>query len=173
MKRAYLGDSYDAVKRMWQELLADWAPLYAERRFLPDDLYQEFTQLTRIPILQGQPPRHFSILNDPDTGIRLPSANNQAEGRTHISIGTIINQLREGTECVITLDQSDYRSSGLRRDEQRQEKMRRLAVEGFHSFYYVSHAPFLFAVSRIDALRRIRRILKNGGIPGERIEEQT
>ena len=24
MKRDYLGDSYDAVKRLWQQLLADW-----------------------------------------------------------------------------------------------------------------------------------------------------
>jgi hypothetical protein len=35
MKSQFLGDSYDAVKRMWHEMLADWAPLYAEPRFLP------------------------------------------------------------------------------------------------------------------------------------------
>ena len=43
--------------------------------------------------------------------------------------------------------------------------MRRLADEGFHSFYYVSHAPFLFANLNTEALARIQRILKNAGIP--------
>ncbi len=33
VKRAYLGDSYDAVKRLWQQLLAEWAPLHASRDF--------------------------------------------------------------------------------------------------------------------------------------------
>ena len=156
---------------MWQELLGAWAPLYADPRFLPNDLHQEFSRLTRIPILPAPPPPPFSILNDPDTGIRLPSKQNQSEGRTHISIETIVKQLREGAECVITFDQSDYRNSGLKRDEQRRAKMRRLEEEGFHGFYYVSHAPFLFAVPRTDSLQRIRGILKNAGIPEERIED--
>lgn len=172
MKREYLGDSYDAVKRFWQELLVDWAPLQAEPRFFPRDLQQEFTQLTKIPMLTNNPPATYSILNDPDTGIRLPSKQNQAEGRTHISIKTIIYQLRNsGAQCVITYDQSDYRNSELTRDEQRKAKMRRLADEGFHSFYYVSHAPFLFAVPNTKALSRIQRILKNAGIPEERFEK--
>ena len=34
MKRDYLGDSYDAVKRLWQQALSGWAPLYAEPRFI-------------------------------------------------------------------------------------------------------------------------------------------
>jgi len=170
MKREYLGDSYDAVKRMWQELLADWAPLHAEPRFLPDDLCEDFTQLTRIPMLSARPPNAFSILNDPDTGIRLPGERNQAEGRTHISVETIINQLRKGAQCVITFDQSDYRNTKLKRDEQRQAKMHRLAEEGFHCFYYVSHAPFLFALPNADALQRIQGILKKAGIPEDRLE---
>ena len=171
MKREYLGDSYDAVKRMWRELLADWAPLHAEPRFLPDDLRQEFTKLTGIPMLTAARPPAYSILNDPDTGIRLPGQQNQAEGRRHISIETIISQLRtSGVQCVITFDQSDYRNRRLKRDEQRRKKMRLLAEEGFYSFYYVSHAPFLFAVPNSDALQRIKGILKDAGIPNERFE---
>ena len=113
MKRNYLGDSYDALKRLWQELLADWAPLYATPTFIPIDLRQEFTQLTRIPMLPNDPPPIFSILNDPDTGIRLPDQANQTEGRTHISLKTIVNQLRDsGSQCVITYDQSNYRNIG-------------------------------------------------------------
>jgi hypothetical protein len=172
MKRKYLGDSYDALKRMWQELLSDWAPLYAAPAYIPADLRKEFTQLTRIPILKTRHPSKYSILNDPDTGIRLPDETNQKEGRTHISIDTIINQLKNsGAQCVITYDQSNYRNIGMKLNEQRKEKMGRILSEGFHSFYYVSHAPFLFAVPNIDALSRIQVILKNAGMPDNRFEK--
>ncbi len=171
MKRNYLADSYDALKRLWQDLLSDWAPLYATTTFIPTDIRQEFTQLTRIPMLPTRPPSKYSILNDPDTGIRLPDGANQKEGRTHISIDTIIKQLRDsGAQCVITYDQSNYRNIGMRLDEQRKEKMGRILLKGFHSFYYVSHAPFLFAASNNDSLYQIQIILKNAGIPENRFE---
>lgn len=170
MRREYLGDSYDAVKRMWQDMLAGWAPLYAEPRFIPEDLHAEFTLLTRIPMLLGKPKDAFSILNDPDTGVRLPGEENQSEGRTHIAIDTIADQLRSGALCVITFDQSDYRNNGMKRDQQRRAKMRSLAEKGLHSFYYVSHAPFLFAVPDPHSLLRIRTLLRNAGIPERRLE---
>ncbi|MCD4674495.1 MAG: hypothetical protein K8S18_00675 [Desulfobacula sp.] len=102
MKRKYLGDSYDALKRLWQELLYKWAPLYATPDFIPTDLQHEFAQLTRIP--------------------------------SKVKMGQILS-------------------------------------EGFHSFYYVSHAPFLFAVLNKDALSQIQDILKNSGIPENRFEK--
>jgi hypothetical protein len=102
MKRAYLGDSYDAVKRFWQQLFASTAPLFAEPRFIPAELRPDFMQLTGIPILPAHPPTAFSILNDPDTGIRLPGEDNQSESRTHISISTIIEQLQQRQpRCII------------------------------------------------------------------------
>ena len=72
MKREYLGDSYDAVKRLWQQVLADWAPLYFEPRFLPDSIRDVFTRFTGIPLLTNETPSNYSILNDPDTGCFLP-----------------------------------------------------------------------------------------------------
>jgi hypothetical protein len=63
MNRDYLGDSYDAVKRLWQQVLAGAAPLYAEPRFVPPELRDDFTRLTGIPILPERPPLIFSILN--------------------------------------------------------------------------------------------------------------
>ena len=94
MKRQYLGDSYDAVKRLWQEVLAEWAPLHAEPRFIPEDIQNEFTAFTRIPILNECRPMSYAILNDPDTGIRIPNRPNQSEGRSHIALSTIREQLR-------------------------------------------------------------------------------
>ena len=51
MERRFLGDSYDAVKRLWSDLLSGWAPLYAEPRFVPRELRDDFTTFTRIPML--------------------------------------------------------------------------------------------------------------------------
>ncbi len=116
MKRAFLGDSYDAVKRLWRDLLRGWAPLFAEPRFIPEELLDDFTMFTRIPLLDGAWPTRLSVLNDPDTGIRLPGQTNQAEGRKHIAIATIMGQLSDSwVQCVITFDQSHYRNMKLSR----------------------------------------------------------
>jgi hypothetical protein len=171
MKRQFLGDSYDAVKRMWHEILAGWAPLFAEPRFFPDELRQDFAQLTGIVMLPDVRPESYCILNDPDTGIRLPNERNQAEGRTHIALNTITHQLRtDGVRCVVTFDQSDYRHSGQGREEQRRVKMRCLVGEGLSCFYYVSHAPFLFATPDAETLEELRRLFVGAGIPENRLQ---
>lgn len=173
MKGEFLGDSYDAVKRMWREMLADWAPLYAEPRFFPkkDEFRQKFTRLTGIQMLTGNPPSAYSILNDPDTGIKLPGKQNQKVGGAHVTIAFIADQLRtKGARCVITFDQSVHRSHSLSPEDQRNAKMRRLAEDGFQSFYYSSHAPFLFAVANKEALEEVRMLLVNAGIPSDRLE---
>jgi hypothetical protein len=172
MKRDYLGDSFDAVKRLWQQVLAGFAPLYAEPRFIPPDLRRDFTRLTGIPMLLDAAPSRYSILNDPDTGIRLPSEVKQTESWIHIALITIRDQLQRHTpRAVITFDQSDYRHSELKRDEQRLAKMNYLAEAGLFSFYYVSHAPFLFAFSDADSRRQqLQERLLTFGIPDDRIE---
>ena len=172
MKSQYLGDSYDAVKRLWRDLLDEWAPLYAESRFFSDDIKTEFTRLTKIPILTDIQQGSFSILNDPDTGIRLPGEKNQNEGRTHISIPTIAKQLQDNNvKCVITFDQSHYRQGRGSHEDQRITKMDGLRQKGFQSMYYVSHAPFLFAVRTQELMLELKNILKAAGIPVSRFEE--
>lgn len=173
MKRDYLGDSYDAVKRLWQQVLCDWAPLYAEPRFISRDLREDFTRLTSIPMLPDAAPPRYSILNDPDTGIRLPGEDNQTESRTHIALTTIRDQIQQHTpRTVISFDQSDYRHSELKRDEQRHAKMRYLADAGLFAFYYVFHAPFLFAFRDVDSCTQLRERLLSFGIPDDRFESQ-
>ncbi len=157
MKRDYLGDSYDAVKRLWRDLLQGWAPLGAEPSFIPEDLREDFTLLTGVPILDRKPSQPYSILNDPDTGIRLPGETNQTESRKHVAIPFIVGQLRdERARCLLTFDQSDYRHSPLDRPAQRQAKMEALDGEGYCSFYYVSHAPFLFATQDVRTLQDLK-----------------
>ena len=152
---------------MWRELLASWAPLYAEPRFFPDDeLRRDFTQLTGIQMLTERREGICSVLNDPDTGIRLPGKKNQAERRSHLDLERIIAQLRtNGVRCVITFDQSFHRTHNLNQVEQRRAKMRFLHSKGLPSFYYASHAPFRFAAPNERRLKELRDILSRAGIP--------
>jgi hypothetical protein len=78
--------------------------------------------------------------------------------------------MRRGARCVITFDQSDYRRSNLRLGDQHRMKLRSLSRKGGHGFYYVSHAPFLFAAPDTGVLEQLREILRNAGLPDNRIE---
>ncbi len=171
MKHDFLGDSYDAVKRLWCDALSSSAPLYADERFIPVAIQKEFTLLTGIQMLKELPNIPFSILNDPDTGIRLPKEANQRVSRTHTSIDDIAGQLdRTGATCSVTFDQSDYRHGGIERAEQRRMKMRALRELGISSFYYVSHAPFLFALHPSKRAADIKELLVVVGVPSRRLE---
>ncbi|MDE2157200.1 MAG: hypothetical protein KGJ32_15145 [Xanthomonadaceae bacterium] len=171
MKQQFLGDSYDAVKRLWQEAFAEWAPLLAEPRYVPNDIRSDFTTVTRIPILDSHRPPVYSIFNDPDTGIRFPDRQNQKEGTTHINLATIAKQLTEtAVRCVVTFDQSHHRELGFSPADQRNAKASWLRAQGLHAFYYVSHAPFLFAFSDGGHMETARNRLLALGIPAARIE---
>lgn len=171
MKRQFLGDSYDAVKRLWQETLVEWAPLLAEPRFIPEDIQRDFTALTRIPVLANRRPPIYSILNDPDTGIRLPNRENQKEGLRHINLATIAGQIRNAeVRCVVTFDQGHHRERGFSQKDQRNAKVLWLEREGLHAFYYVSHAPFLFTFSKRVHMKQARNLLLAAGVPDSRIK---
>ena len=176
MELKKLGDSYDAVKRLWYEIFKKWgARLHADSRFFPrddlDDLQARYTRLTTIPVLHGTPAGPYSILNDPDTGIRLPDAADQKEGLTHIRLDTISEQLRPAkVRAVVTFDQSHYRQREETFERQREAKMRYLTTKGLFAFYYASHAPFLFTCRTASTLQGLRRLLLTFGIPKEKLE---
>lgn len=171
MKRDYLGDSYDAVKRLWQQTLLQWAPLLAESSFIPADLRSEFTHLTRVPMLTAHVTGVHSILNDPDTGIPSPLSSRIRPNRTHAPLSFIAEQLaRRGVRCVITFDQSHRREPGSSPQEQRAAKLRWLRAAGHDAFYYVSHAPFLFACSSSNTLSEVASLLLDAGIPKNRLQ---
>lgn len=173
MKRQYLGDSYDVVKRLWQEIFAEWAPLHAEPRFIPEDIRNEFTAFTRIPLLSEHRPMLYAILNDPNTDIRLPKRANQSEGKSHIALPTIREQLRNAAvQCVITFDQSTYREASLNRQSQRNEKLQWLKRERLPAFYYVSHASFLFVFSESARMDMALGLMERAAVPANRIEKQ-
>lgn len=89
----------------------------------------------------------------------------------HISLRAICDQLqRSGLRVVITFDQSDYRHHEFTREQQRHAKMKFLSEAGRFAFYYVSHAPFLFAFPDAESYRYIRERLRSLGIPDKRLE---
>jgi hypothetical protein len=170
VNRKYLGDSYDAVKRLWQSIFESELPLYAEPRFIPKELRPDFTRLTRIPLLPTSKRPH-ALLNDPDTGIRLPGRPNQRESREHIAVSTIAQQLEDGAAtCVVTFDQSQHRLADLSALAQRTRKLEALRELQCCGFYYVSHAPFLFAFRLRSEMQRVSRLLIEAGIPQSRLE---
>jgi hypothetical protein len=193
MHEQYVGDSFDIVKRFWREQLACVASLYAHSRFLPNTLWDRFTQLTTIPVLNLQPPREarkrvsmraepalaselvpalpsrpFGLFLDPHTGIPLPT---ESEKKVSISHAPLPFILQEGTRLkphfMICFDQSVDRrkKNGPKAQEQREAKREYLRGRGIASFYYVSHAPFLFLAEDVEILRAIRDRLIALGIP--------
>jgi hypothetical protein len=143
-------------------------------RFIPANLREEYSALTGIEMLPTPLPERFSIINDPDTGIRLPGEANQREGRTHIAINAIISQLEDlRPKCIITFDQSDYRHSGQTLEQQRGTKLGELRTRLRYGFYYVSHAPFLFTFSNQSDMQYVQTLIVEAGIPAHRIQLPT
>jgi hypothetical protein len=162
----YLGDSYDLVKRFWSKSLEPIGPLYAHPKFVPSAIYAKYTAVTSVPILGTRPEGHCGILLDPDTGVPLPSSSSHSATRSHASLQFIVDLTRElHPDYMICFDQSYHRKHALNRDEQKEAKRTFLSDQGIVSFYYVSHAPFLFMASEKKILRSVLGRLISLGIP--------
>jgi hypothetical protein len=74
---------------------------------------------------------------------------------------------------MVCYDQSYHRKHELDKKGQRAEKMRFLHKEGLVSFYYTSHAPFLFVAREPGVVESIRDRLLALGIPAGRLEFET
>ncbi len=170
MRDIYLGDSYDIVKRFWACALRHVAPMYAHPRFVPADLCPQFSQLTTIPILDPDHPPDgpFGLLLDPHTGIPLPDARCQKVSIALAPVSFIAELFTNLAPAFITcFDQTHdrHRSKDLGIDDQREAKRDALYTFGIYSFYYLSHAPFLFMARDLDTLTRVRNGLTAIGIP--------
>jgi hypothetical protein len=107
---------------------------------------------------------------DPDTGIPLPAPTQKAS-ISHAPVSFIAGELnRLKPKYVICFDQSHDRNCGLTKPKQRHSKMAALQNLRIASFYYVSHAPFLFAAGDVPNLELVRRRLVDSGIPEWRFE---
>lgn len=173
MNKEYLGDSYDLVKRFWSENLRSVAQLYACPKFVPQTIQPDYTTLTSIPILNPDrlPERPFGIMLDPHTGIPLPVEGSADASASHVSLSYIL-QINEKFRplYMICFDQSYHRSHELCKAKQLEQKREFLRGRGIGSFYYNSHAPFLFMAEDEENLRAVRSRLLSRGIPERRLE---
>jgi hypothetical protein len=172
LRDIYLGDSYDIVKRFWAESLRSISPLYAHPRFIPVDIRAQYTAVTTIPILDlVKPPEcPIGLLLDPHTGIPLSSKSTAEASASHAPLAFIAwvnNRLRP--EYIICFDQSYYRRHELNRKGQLEKKRELLREMGIDSFYYYSHAPFLFMAGDASALGAVKERLVSLGVPQERL----
>lgn len=171
MRDIYLGDSYDIVKRFWSESLYPVAPLFAHPRFVPSGIRTRYTAVTSIPILDTDklPDGPFGLLLDPHTGIPLPAESPTKVSASHASLPFIV-QVNEQLRPIymICFDQSYHRRHDLKRREQLEKKREFLEGAGISSFYYDSHAPFLFMAGTAENLTAVRSRLVSLGVPPER-----
>jgi hypothetical protein len=174
LRDIHLGDSYDLVKRFWSESLGGIAPLYAHARFVPAAIRTEYASVTTIPVFESAPDNPFGILLDPHTGIPLPTQRLSGATASHASLPFIV-QVSETLHpaYMICFDQSYHRGRKLSRKMQRQTKREFLRNRGIASFYYVSHAPFLFAAQKVDILDAILDRLIWLGIPKKLFESHN
>jgi hypothetical protein len=171
MLEKHLGDSYDLVKRVWAENLGSIAPMYAHPRFIPARIREKFIAVTLIPILDlaACPQQPYGLFLDPHTGIPLEAAAKTTI--SHASLAFIIEVKKSlAPAYMICFDQSCHRKHELDVSEQRAQKRSFLQKHGISSFYYVSHAPFLFMASKAATLADLRQRLLEVGIPQERFQ---
>lgn len=172
MRDKYLGDSYDLVKRVLAETLRSVGQLRAHPRFVGASLRVQYAALTLIPVLdiQAPPAGGYGLFLDPHTGIPLPDESTTEATASHAPLPFIIDvsiQLRP--TYILCFDQSYHRGHELTVGQQRTQKQVFLRERGLSSFYYVSHAPFLFMAPPGPILRTLRELLSDMGIPSDRL----
>lgn len=170
MRDIYLGDSYDLVKRFWREQLMPIAPLLGHPRFVPESLRGRFTLLTTIPFFEPEktPAAPFGLFLDPHTGIPLPKEGVTKATIEHAPLPFIADEMKRlSPKYAICFDQSHHRQHKLDGDEQKDLKRQCLRERGIASFYYLSHAPFLFMAKAASDLEAVRQRLIDIGIPAE------
>ena len=161
MDQRYLGDSYDLVKRFFCQILSPIASLYAHEKFVPPGIREAYTKLTGIQVFGTRPEGRFGVLLDPDTG-----ATDGHVTRKHASLQFIADVNREFRPAyIVCFDQSYHRKHKNDKKEQRLAKLLRLRALGLQSFYYSSHAPFLFAAESREVVDVIFDLLRFEGIP--------
>jgi hypothetical protein len=171
----YLGDSFDIVKRFFAERVSVVGPLVAHPRFVSPRLRPAFEKMMGMSVLSAELPQApFGLFLDPHTGIPLPDSSSRTATASHAPVQFIADEFaRLQPRYVICFDQSHDRSCGVTRVEQRKRKTDALRGLGLESFYYVSHAPFLFAANDGTVLKALRSRLVESGIPAWRLDDEA
>jgi hypothetical protein len=165
MNPAYVGDSYDLVKRFFsQELGVLGYEVLVEPLFTGEwsDLEASFFRLIGAKHIRDPltPNARRALLIDPDTGI------NAKGGAKHVSFNRIAKAAQE-YDLVFVFDQSFSRQQAPR--TVMAEKLAELTKIGLHAMYYDSHARFAFASRNGAAVDELHRHLLGIGLPESRL----
>jgi hypothetical protein len=165
MNPAYLGDSYDIVKRFFiEQLRAVGYTVFIDPMFTGDWQEHEagFLKLLGVQIAKhsGGTRDHVALFLDPDTGVK------KTNSKQHVSFATI-KQHTDEYEIVASFDQSFSRQ--VKAAEVIQTKLDELHKLGVHGMYYDSHARFLFASQSANAIEKLSEALIAAGIPKWRL----
>jgi hypothetical protein len=136
----------------------------------------QYTAVTSIPILDldALPEGAYGLFLDPHTGIPLPHESVTQATASHASLPFIV-QVSESLRpaYMMCFDQSYHRRHELTVVAQRERKQAFLREHGISSFYYLSHAPFLFMAKTQANLDVLRQRLLALGIPPQRFEPKS
>ena len=163
MNPAYLGDSYDIVKRFFCEVsrslgytvyvdpmfTGSWTPTGASS-FFQFIGAREITATIESPAV---------LLIDPDIGIR------DKPGPAQTTFRAIAERCDQFTLCIV-FDQSFSRGPNVRADILR--KLQSLYMLGVRGVYYDSHARFLICGKSPALVMRFQKQLTETGLPRAR-----
>lgn len=165
MNPAFLGDSYDLVKRFFvQELrslgyMVEVDPLFTGDWAGTEDAFHRLIGATQYHA-QTAPKDQSALFIDPDTGIR------EKASRCHVSFKRIAEETNKFV-LVSAFDQSFSRQGNPLATMQL--KIKALAELGVSALYYNSHARFLFASRQAARIAELRVHLHKVGIPTARL----
>jgi hypothetical protein len=164
MNPAYIGDSYDIVKRFFCATAHSIRyAVYVEPMFTGDWTSSQRTSFFRFIGARRMPAKGHTtpaaLLIDPDKGVRAQP------GPAHTTFATIAHRCQQ-FELVIVFDQSFARGPRVRGDLGR--KLLSLRQLGVRGLYYNSHARFLICGKGPGPPMRFRKSLIEAGLPAQR-----
>ncbi len=165
MNPAYLGDSYDLVKRFFFQELVALGYEVAIDPMLTGSWHgneQNFYRLVGAVPASGSitPSKRRALLLDPDTGV---SAKNT---KSHVSFTRLAHEA-EASTLVFSFDQSFSRQAPPQ--IVMRTKLEALQALSCSAMYYDSHARFLFVAKQSHSLRELRLHLLSLGLPESRL----
>jgi hypothetical protein len=167
MNPQFLGDSYDLVKRFFilelQSLgyIVEIDPMFTGSwKSGEEDAFCRLLGLHSTIQPEATKKLQRSLFLDPDTGL------NERGGMRHASLEQVAREVQKH-ELVFAFDQSFSRQTSPL--DEMNNKMKLLAEHDVNSFYYDSHARFLFASKRKLPLRELMNHLVKLGVPRSRI----
>jgi hypothetical protein len=168
MHPAFLGDSYDIVKRFFCEALRrlDYTvyinPMLTGEWSGQENAFFRFLGVT--PCVATQPPATpAALFFDPDTGV------NRMGGPRHVSYEQLVKEAQK-YEIVFAFDQGFSRSGVAA--SLLQEKLGAVHSLGCAAMYYDSHARFLFVSQQREHLQRLRADLLSHDVASARLVER-